>query len=187
MRIEGYPNIIFRLDVQKMWIIILLVCMNIILTPSGTNAQQVDVQTSSEHIVRVRGFGIRITDQQGEEVVLYKESYALVIGISNYTHGWPKLPGVPHDVENIKTTLEAHGFDVIVQTDPDTIALDQAFTEFIDRYGLAPDNRLLIYFAGHGHTVETNDGTGLSYIVPADGSDATRKYAAGSRAARPSA
>jgi len=111
---------------------------------------------------------INITDKEGQQVVLYKESHALVIGVSNYTNGWPSLPGVQKDVEEVKTVLEAHGFNVVVKMDVDKIMLDQAFDEFISRYGHDPENRLIFYFAGHGHTVRTSYGEELGYIVPAD-------------------
>lgn len=32
-----------------------------------------------------------------EELNLYGESYALVIGINKYTHGWPRLSGAVND------------------------------------------------------------------------------------------
>ena len=37
---------------------------------------------------------VEIKTKAGETVGLYSESHALVIGVSNYTNGWPKLPGV---------------------------------------------------------------------------------------------
>jgi hypothetical protein len=44
--------------------------------------------------------------------------------MSNYTNGWPNLPGAQRDVEEVKTILET-----------------QAFTDFINQYGQKPDNR----------------------------------------------
>ena len=37
---------------------------------------------------------VEIKTKSGETVGLYEESHALVIGVSGYTAGWPKLPGV---------------------------------------------------------------------------------------------
>ena len=37
---------------------------------------------------------VEIKTSAGETVGLYEESHALVIGVSDYTNGWPKLPGV---------------------------------------------------------------------------------------------
>lgn len=99
---------------------------------------------------------------------LYKDSHALIIGISDYTPGWPRLPGVRRDVEEVKAALETHGFNVVVEMNPDKVELDQAFTDFISRYGQGPKNRLLFYFAGHGYTVRTSYDEELGYIVPMD-------------------
>lgn len=117
-----------------------------------------------------RGQGVQ--RQEGSSVVpgWYSESHALVIGVSNYTNGWRKLPGVKRDVEQVSTALRQHGFKVDVVTDPTKAAFEQAFGDFIGRHGggNAKDHRVLIYFAGHGHTLETNDGRKMGYIVPAD-------------------
>ena len=110
---------------------------------------------------------VSVTDQQGEEVLLYQESHALVIGISHYTD-WPNLPGVRSDVQEVQTILEAHGFHVVVKTDPDGDALEEMLKEFITQYGQQPHNRLLVYFAGHGHTHTLAWGGEMGYIVPAD-------------------
>ena len=109
---------------------------------------------------------VEIKTKSGETVGLYEESHALVIGASNYTNGWPKLPGVIDDVYAVRDALEMHGFIVHIVEDPaDYNALDDAFTSFISKYGRKPDNRLLFYFSGHGHT-EKNYGEEMGYIVP---------------------
>ncbi len=108
-----------------------------------------------------------ITDKHGKEILLYQESHALVIGVSNYTD-WPKLPGVKKDVEEVKTLLESQGFHVVVHLDVGRNALEQAFNTFIAQYGHHPENRLVFYFAGHGHTLQLAYGGEMGYIVPAD-------------------
>jgi hypothetical protein len=109
---------------------------------------------------------MEIKTKAGETVGLYSESHALVIGVSNYTNGWPKLPGVIGDVSAVRDALETHGFNVQVIENPvDYNALDDAFTSFISEYGRKPDNRLLFYFSGHGHTVK-NYGEEMGYIIP---------------------
>ncbi len=51
--------------------------------------------------------------------------------------------------------------------DPDKDGLEQAFEGFISDYGGYPGNRLLFYFAGHGHTIKPKyGGAPLGYIVP---------------------
>jgi uncharacterized caspase-like protein len=64
--------------------------------------------------------------------------------------------------------LEQHGFQVKVVRDPDQRQLRQAFTKFINKHGNAEENRLLFYFAGHGHTLKQAYGGEMGYIVPVD-------------------
>jgi Caspase domain len=106
--------------------------------------------------------------EDGREVRLYERSYALVVGVSDYTNGWPKLPGVKEDIEAVARALESHGFLVTKVENPDSTQLDKSFKTFIDAYGPGIENRLVFYFAGHGHTVKQSYGDELGYIVPAD-------------------
>ncbi|MBN2663875.1 MAG: caspase family protein, partial [Bacteroidales bacterium] len=98
---------------------------------------------------------------------LYKQSHALIIGMSNYTNGWPKLDGVKKDIPLVKDALEQNGFHVVVKMDLTREQLDKAFIDFITTYGQDPENRLVFYFAGHGHTLN-NFGEVNGYIVPVD-------------------
>ena len=115
-----------------------------------------------------RGQGVRIKADNGAEIDLYDESYALVIGVSKYTNGWRALPGVSRDVTAVNAVLTKQGFTVKVITDPTFTQMDQAIRDFISEYGLKQRNRLLIYFAGHGYTELRSDGRDLGYIIPAD-------------------
>jgi formylglycine-generating enzyme required for sulfatase activity len=99
------------------------------------------------------GAVIHITGKDStKKVLMYKESHALVIGVSNYTGGWPKLPGVKKDIEAVTDALKKNGFNVVVVNDPDQKELEDAYQNFVLKYGLNPDNRLFFYFAGHGYT-----------------------------------
>lgn len=111
---------------------------------------------------------VQIRAEDGQEIKLYDRSYALVIGVSDYTAGWPKLPGVKKDVETVARALERQGFQVTVVLNPDSAELDKSFKTFIDQYGLNVENRLLFYFAGHGHTIKQSYGDEMGYIVPTD-------------------
>ncbi|MBI4384770.1 MAG: SUMF1/EgtB/PvdO family nonheme iron enzyme [Nitrospinae bacterium] len=117
---------------------------------------------------------VPVKDMAGKEVMLYKESHALVIGVSAYTEGWPQLPGALKDAQLVRQSLEQQGFDVTVVPDPDRAALLRAFDDFINRYGQEPDNRLLFYFAGHGHTMKLAYGAEMGYIVPRDAPNPNR-------------
>lgn len=110
---------------------------------------------------------VEIKTTSGEIVGLYEESHALVIGVSDYTAGWPKLPGVRDDIVSVRKVLEEQGFGVeVVENPKNREELEQTFNQFIRKHGRNPENRLLFYFAGHGHTEKTAYGEEMGYIVP---------------------
>ena len=100
----------------------------------------------------------------------YKNSYALIIGVNQYTHGWPKLESARSDAESMEQELRRRGFKVFTLYD------DQASKRNILRVLqtdlpplIKPDDRLIIYFAGHGQTQTTPKKSKVGYIVPSDG------------------
>ena len=98
-----------------------------------------------------------------ETVELYGGSYALVIGIDNYTGGWPRLSSAVNDARAVADELDRQGFDVTLETDLTASRLDRSLKEFFAIKGSDPDARLLLWFAGHGHTLR-----GEGFLVPAD-------------------
>jgi len=106
--------------------------------------------------------------QEVQEPTLYHESHALLIGVSQYSKGWPNLPGVSTDIERVGKALRQHGFNVVTLSDPTRREMEDAFDNFINDYGHHPENRLLFYFAGHGHTLKLAYGGDMGYIIPGD-------------------
>lgn len=103
----------------------------------------------------------------GKTVPLYKGSFALIIGESDYWY-MKKLPGVVNDVIEVKKALENQGFSVTIALDQAKPQLEKSISDFIARYGQEVDNRLIIYFAGHGYNLTTNFGEELAYILPVE-------------------
>jgi uncharacterized caspase-like protein len=135
--------------------------VSMVISPS-LPAAGTAVATRSLHIVEVE-----IPGQVGP-VALYADSQALVIGAADYTHGWPKLPGVVADVEAVSNALEKHGFNVTRVSNPNSETLERSIKRFISKHGLNRQNRLLVYFAGHGHTLKPDADRQLGYLVPVD-------------------
>ncbi len=109
-----------------------------------------------------------MTLQSGEEISLYGDSHALIIGSSNYKNGWDPLPGVSTDIEEIKKVLEKHSFSTTVVMDPTRDELLLAFDRFRKAYGKKENARLVIYYAGHGHSLIDPILGESGYIVPID-------------------
>lgn len=115
-----------------------------------------------------RGVGVRYKNKTTTDT-LYAGSFALVIGVSDYTNGWKPLNGVKKDVPLVVAALEKQNFKVETLINPkDQDELQNGIRAFIRKYGYKYENRLLIYFAGHGHTDKLRDGREVGYIVPAD-------------------
>jgi hypothetical protein len=115
-----------------------------------------------------RGQSVKMKLANGQQVDFYDASYALVIGVSQYKNGMKNLPGVKTDMDAVTSALGRQGFQVTSLLDPDYRQFDEAIRQFIASRGRSRNGRLLIYYAGHGETLELEDGRRLGYLVPAD-------------------
>ena len=111
--------------------------------------------------------GISVTAGNAQNLYLYKDYYALVVGVSNYEQ-WPDLPSAGKDAKEVAAKLKEIGFEVKLVVDPSAEQLRQALSDMVYEKGGENNRALLFYFAGHGETLELADGTQLGYIVPGD-------------------
>ena len=114
-----------------------------------------------------RGMKITVRTNTGEEIELYKASYALIVGNGNYRNGWDPLPGATRDVQEVAKALKTHDFNVTLKTDLTKDKFEDAFETFVQN-GKNKDARLLFYYAGHGYTEALADGENLGYLVMVD-------------------
>ena len=117
-----------------------------------------------------RGMSVTVRTADGEELALYKDSYALVIGNGAYPvkNGWNPLSGAVNDVTAVAEVLKRHGFNVTLKIDVTKSEFNKAFSDFIYKSGKDKDNRLLFYYAGHGYTTKSATGEDLGYLVMLD-------------------
>lgn len=117
-----------------------------------------------------RGTEIYVKDPgTGKDIRLYDGSYALIIGNSEYSQGWRKLPGVKDDIVAVRDVLIKHGFTVEIEENLTDDRFESRIKKFIKSYGYKKDNRLIIYYAGHGDTLSSaGDKRELGYIIPSD-------------------
>ncbi|MEQ1607323.1 MAG: SUMF1/EgtB/PvdO family nonheme iron enzyme [Pyrinomonadaceae bacterium] len=105
-----------------------------------------------------------------DEIYEYNGSYALVIGMTEYRYH-QRLPGAKTDADEVAKVLKEHGFVVDVQYDLDSDNLESTIRNWVNKYGYEGKRRLLLYYAGHGHTMKVPDGRDPGYIVPTDAPD----------------
>jgi uncharacterized caspase-like protein len=102
----------------------------------------------------------------------YSGSHALVIGINKYKKVNP-LARAANDAKAVAEILtEKFGFptaNVTLLTDAAATrsAIMQSYFRYADHDNVSPDDRVLIFFAGHGHTVSGRKEVG--FLVPVDG------------------
>ncbi|MGK7932234.1 MAG: caspase family protein [Microcystaceae cyanobacterium] len=109
---------------------------------------------------------LTVRDRSGRQIINYNESHALVIWVKDYKH-WGSLNSVENEANDVKAALERQGFKVTMVGNPNGKTLRDSIKAFIDNHGYKPNNRLLIFFAGHGHTRQETKG----YLVPVDAPD----------------
>ncbi|MEK9763835.1 MAG: caspase family protein, partial [Deltaproteobacteria bacterium] len=135
----------------------------------GSVATLLAVSVLAEETRAIKPVRIEAKTAQNETVsYIYAESHALVIGVSQYRNGWSNLPGVRKDVKEVSQALQENGFQVTTIEDPGLDQLEIAIEDFIFEKGVNPENRLLIYYAGHGHTMKLGYGGEMGFLVPAD-------------------
>lgn len=71
---------------------------------------------------------IPIKNAQGQILGGYSDSHALLVGVSKYTAGWPKLESIPAELDRISEALGAQGFKIERLIDPTGDQL--AFVQF---------------------------------------------------------
>ena len=115
-----------------------------------------------------RGIKVSAKTPSGKSIPLYSGSYALVIGNGDYVNGWDPLPGALRDVKDVARALKGNGFKVILKKNLTRNGFNRALGDFFYKYGRDKTNRLLFYYAGHGHTQKMFTNEDLGYLVMVD-------------------
>jgi hypothetical protein len=104
---------------------------------------------------------------EDDHIVAYEKSYALLIGIWDYMKGWEILSpdNIENDLETVAKALNEHHFITKTVRNPTYNEIIEELNQFKNNYGLEKNNRLLLYFSGHGQSRHNNE---MGYIVPKD-------------------
>jgi len=97
---------------------------------------------------------VKLPPQIPEDIqkVLQRRGHALLIGESHYTRGWDALASVKDDLKTLKKGLTPYFETVEIVEDPTASELRDRMREFLLGKWNKPDERLFIYYAGHGFT-----------------------------------
>ena len=106
---------------------------------------------------------------------LYDKSHAVLIGINNYQNeNITDLGYAVEDAKNVARMLESKlGFDkqnIHILLDEDATLSNIKNTLFEIALNVDENDRLLIFYAGHGETITLRKGGELGYLVPVDAS-----------------
>src|SRR5262249_12586616 len=104
----------------------------------------------AEQEARARSVAERIPEDIQQ--VLQHRGHALLIGQSHYTRGWDELASVRYDLQTLKAGLTPYFETVEIVQDPTVSQLRDRMREFLLGQWNMPDERLFIYYAGHGFT-----------------------------------
>jgi hypothetical protein len=119
-----------------------------------------------------RGIGLRESERANFQS-FYKNSWAVVIGINDYIRA-PKLKYAVRDAEEFTEVLvNYYGFKrenivKLINREATKENIMKAFDKLRSKAG--KEDRVLVFFAGHGITVSLPDGREKGYILPVDGS-----------------
>jgi peptidoglycan/xylan/chitin deacetylase (PgdA/CDA1 family)/uncharacterized caspase-like protein len=103
----------------------------------------------------------------------YANSWAIVVGIDAYKK-WPRLQYAVRDAQGVSQLLvQKFGFApervITLENEQATRAgILGAFHDRLAHGGVQPNDRLFVFFAGHGATRKLSSGRELGYIIPYD-------------------
>ncbi|MBL0210039.1 MAG: polysaccharide deacetylase family protein [Holophagaceae bacterium] len=103
----------------------------------------------------------------------YRDSWALVVGIDEYAK-WPKLQYAVRDAEAVRRDLvEKFGFAkdhvfMLKNQEATRAAILNVLNGQLGSSSLQRDDRVFVFFAGHGATRKLSSGRDLGYLVPVD-------------------
>ena len=124
-----------------------------------------------DHILIFIFFGITFTSSQPEND-FYSESWALLIGINNYQNETQLNYAVADAMEMQRLLTEKLGFPeqnitLLLDNDATLQGIKNSMQELAGK--TSENDRVLIYFGGHGFTQTLPSGGEEGYLIPIDG------------------
>jgi uncharacterized caspase-like protein len=131
----------------------------------------VGAQTSRDILVKPTAPASAPASSTSPRASFYTNSWAIVIGVNAYQKGLPRLNYAVADARAVAEALPALGFPrrnirLLVDSEATRARIESVlYREFAAKVG--PEDRVLIYFAGHGETIAIRGGE-EGYFLPVD-------------------
>ena len=125
------------------------------------------ISTNIDSLKRVRKMEEGITSLSKENI--YDKSYAIIIGIDDYQN-ISNLDYAVNDAESVKEMLinqfsyEEENVKLLINEDANKVNIEQAISDVSLEAG--ENDRILVFYAGHGETMPLPDGGEMGYLVP---------------------
>jgi Caspase domain len=103
----------------------------------------------------------------------YEESRALIIGVNKYRYAGPLMHAC-NDAQAVAAQLidrfkfPKANVDLLLDADATRASIMDAFHRYTNSAFVKPDDRIVVFYAGHGHTVTGRRGE-TGFLVPVDG------------------
>ncbi|WP_255501095.1 polysaccharide deacetylase family protein [Mitsuaria sp. WAJ17] len=111
-------------------------------------------------------------DTQLSGAALYRDSHALIVGIDQYQR-WPRLQHAGRDAKAMQETLQTRfGFrpenvKLLLDGEATRANILRALNKLSGKE-LKRDDRVFVFFAGHGSTRRLPSGREVGYVIPVD-------------------
>ena len=111
-------------------------------------------------------------DTQLSGAALYRDSHALIIGIDQYQR-WPRLQHAGRDAKAMQETLQtrfgfrAENVKLLLDGEATRANILRALNKLSGKE-LKRDDRVFVFFAGHGSTRKLPSGREVGYVIPVD-------------------
>ncbi len=141
------------------------------LKKEGYKVVTIEGKPFSKEVVNKPNKAVSVVAEKSQ---LYGKSWALIIGVNKYKY-WPQLSYAVNDAQGVAEVLQQRfSFDkerIFTLYDED--ATRENITEYLaetlsDPEKVKPNDRVFIFYAGHGMTRVLPSGRNLGYIVPVD-------------------
>ncbi|HTQ09549.1 MAG TPA: caspase family protein, partial [Fimbriimonadaceae bacterium] len=140
----------------------------------GPNRVKVTVQDGGRLVTAVKTICYVPQGDQLDKDKIYSNSYAIVIGINQYTasKNIPELHAAVADATDVAAALKSeYGFqNVTVLTDAQAThdRIMQEFNSLTDASKIKPNDRVVVFWSGHGQSVTTPEGGQIGFLLPSD-------------------